>query len=135
MGHTASYGVALSVGLLGVFTFASSLGETPPAQLTAEGILREIVGHTIQFQNDANNQVQEYFATDGSIHGWSRKKGVYQSEWQIRFGNYLCLVAASPLESGCVRVVIQPRGKLEFHLDIGDTEGPFELLPGNPRKL
>jgi hypothetical protein len=133
MGHIALRSISLAVGLMGISTFVPSFGETPA--LTADGIGREIVGHTIQYQNDTKDQVQEFFAPDGSVHGWSRKQGVYRSDWQIRFGNYLCIVAASALESGCVRVVLRPHAQLEFHLDIGEIEGPFALLPGNPRNL
>ena len=133
MSPVVSRSGVLLAGLIGLSTHASSLAEVPP--LTAQDVIREIVGNTIQYQNDAKDQVQEFFAPDGSIHGWSRNHGAYRSDWQIRFGNYLCIVAASPTESGCVRVVILPHARLEFRLDIGETEGPFELLPGNPRHL
>jgi hypothetical protein len=123
------------VGVLGLTSIAAAASSDDVRPLSAQGILRQIVGHTIRYQNDAADEVEEFFAADGSIHGWSRKQGTYRSDWQIRFGHYLCIVSAAPLESGCVRAVVLPGGKVEFRLDIGEREGPFDLLQGNPRHL
>jgi hypothetical protein len=131
--NRALQSIAIGAVVMAIPTFVTAYGETLP--LTAEGVIQEIVGNTIQYQNDEKDQVQEFFAPDGTIHGWSRKAGKYRSQWQIRFGNYLCIVAGSALESGCVRVLVLPRAQVEFKLDIGETEGPFELLHGNPRNL
>jgi len=103
--------------------------------LSAQQILSQVVGNTIVYQDDAKDRVEEYLASDGSVHGRSRAHGSYVSEWQIRFGHYLCLVTGDPKTSGCVQVVIRDGSKIEFHLDIGETEGPFTFLPGNPSHL
>jgi hypothetical protein len=106
-----------------------------PQTLSATRILTQVVGNTIVFQDDSKDRVEEYLAPDGSVHGKSRVHGSYTSEWQIRFGHYLCLVSADPLQSGCVQVKIEPGAKVEFLLDVGETEGPFALVAGNPGKL
>lgn len=103
--------------------------------LSASQILQQVVGHTIEFQNDKTDQVYQYLAADGSVHGWLRVSGTSRSEWQIRFGHYLCLVSADPMDSGCVRVRLLPHSRVEFQLDIGEKEGPFRLIRGNPRHL
>lgn len=113
----------------------TSAANDAPELLDARQILSRVVGHTIVFQNDSNDRVEEYLSEDGTAHGRSRTKGVFEAEWQIRFGHYLCLVSNDPKDSGCVRVSLQGPSKITFHLDIGETEGPFTILPGNPSKL
>jgi hypothetical protein len=107
----------------------------PELLLDAPRILSQVVGHTIVFQDDAHDRVEEYLSEDGTVRGRSRTNGLYETEWQIRFGHYLCLVSSDPMQSGCVQVSLQPSSKITFYLDIGETEGPFAILPGNPGRL
>jgi hypothetical protein len=113
----------------------TSAADTAPELLNAREILSQVVDHTIVFRDDANDRVEEYLSEDGTVRGRSRTKGSFEAEWQIRFGHYLCLVSSDPKERGCVQVSLQPSSKITFHLDIGETEGPFIILAGNPSKL
>jgi hypothetical protein len=113
----------------------TSAADTIPELLNAQQILSQVVGHTIVFRDDANDRVEGYLAEDGTVRGHSRKNGSFETEWQIRFGHYLCLVSSDPKESGCVQVSLHPSSKITFYLDIGETEGPFMILSGNPSKL
>lgn len=108
--------------------------DAAPKLLDAHQILSRVVGHTIVFRDDASDRVEVYLSEDGSAPGRSRTKGAFASEWQIRFGHYLCLVSKDPKQSGCIQISLQP-SKITFHLDTGETEGPFTILPGNPGKL
>jgi hypothetical protein len=125
--------VSLMYGVVGSAAATLAPDVVPP--LTASEVLSEIIDHTIRYQNDAADEVEEYFSPDGSVHGRSRTHGAYRSDWQLRFGHYLCIVATKPTDSGCVRVAVRPDGRVEFRLDIGEMEGPFELRRGNPDKL
>jgi hypothetical protein len=98
--------------------------------LSAEAIMGRVIGHTIEFQNDDKDAVRMYFDPNGSAYGTSRRDGVFVQEWQIRFGNFLCIVGDNPMESGCVQVVLPAEGKIEFHRRDDVIEGPFALLPG-----
>ncbi len=113
----------------------TTIASTAPELLDAQQILSQVIGHTIVFQDDDKDRVEEYLAEDGVAHGRSRTQGPFEMEWQIRFGHYLCLVSNDPQQSGCVRVSLQPPSKITFHLDVGETEGPFIILPNNPSKL
>jgi|SRR5579872_178152 len=114
---------------------ASGAAENSAGALNAQEILSQVIGNTIVYEDDANDRVEEYLAKDGAVHGKSRKHGSYVTEWQIRFGHYLCLVSKDPTQSGCVQVLVHGGSKIEFRLDIGETEGPFALLAGNPSHL
>ena len=113
----------------------ASAADAAPKLLDAHQILSRVVGNTIVFRDDASDRVEVYLSEDGSARGRSRTKGSFESEWQIRFGHYLCLVSSSPKNSGCIQISLQPSSKITFHLDTGETEGPFTLLSGNASKL
>lgn len=109
--------------------------EKPAKSLTAVDIVTRVVGNTIVYQGNAEDRVEEYLAADGAVHGRSGVHGTYESEWQIRFGHYLCLVNKDSMQSGCVQVALGPGNKITFRLDIGEVEGPFTLVSGNPDRL
>ena len=127
---------------------AKSAGDADDGTLSHKQLLQQVVGNTIRFQGP-DFEVFEYLSPErvtlgvsttggryrkGDALGFSTKTGPFRALWRIIRGNLLCLENDDPMQSGCVAVVLEP-GKIEFHRLDGIVEGPFELLPGNPRKL
>ena len=126
---------AVGFALLG-FAFPAFSTESSPhnAALSTSELISMVVGNTIRYQNDSKDVVNEFLSPDGTIHGSSKKGGKYTNAWEIRFGNYLGIIGHDATDSGCVRVLIAG-DKISFRLDIGETEGPFELRLGNVENL
>ena len=101
--------------------------------LDGKGLLKRVVGNTIHFQSPAED-VYEFLAADGSIHGESSLHGRYLARWRLFDEDSLCFQHDDPMASGCVAVLLKG-AQLEFHRRDGVIEGPFDMLPGNPRKL
>ena len=101
--------------------------------LTHQQLVEQVVGNTIRFQGP-DFEVFEYLGPGGVTLGFSTKTGPFRARWRIIRGSLLCLETDDPMQSGCVTVVLEP-GRIEFHRLDGVVEGPFDLLPGNPRKL
>lgn len=123
-----SLGCVVAGLLLGGAITQAADGAKP---LDAAGIAVRVVGHTIVYQDDASDRVEAYLADDGTIRGHSRSHGNFDGNWLIRFGHYLCLTSQDPTQGGCVQVILRQQSKVEFLLDVGETEGPFALLPGS----
>lgn len=119
-------------------TAATALVVTGAAHSADQLLMRaefsqRVVGNTVHYQS-LNDDVFEYFAADGSIHGESAERGLYSASWRYGGDNGLCFKKDDPLQSGCVGVVLH-RGQVSYHRRGGVIEGPYDLLPGNPRKL
>jgi hypothetical protein len=101
--------------------------------LDGKGLLKRVVGNTIHF-HAPNEDVYEFLAPDGSIHGESSLHGKYLARWRLFEKDSLCFQHDDPMASGCVAVLLNGT-QLEFHRRDGVVEGPFDMLPGNPRML
>lgn len=116
--------------------------------LSHKQLVEQVTGNTIHFRGP-DFEVFEYLSPDGvtlglstdagryrkgDILGFSTKTGPYRARWRIIRGDLLCLEHDDPMQSGCVKVSLE-QGQIEFHRLDGVVEGPFEFLPGNPRKL
>jgi hypothetical protein len=101
--------------------------------LDGHGLVHRLVGNTIHFHAQSED-VFEFLAADGSIHGESSVHGKYLARWRLYEQDSFCFQHDDPMASGCVAVVLNGRN-VTFHRRDGVVEGPFELLPGNPRKL
>jgi hypothetical protein len=97
------------------------------------GLLTHVAGSTIHYHAPSED-VYEYLAADGQIHGESSVHGKYLARWRLFEGDSICFEHDDPMSSGCVRVVLHG-GAIEYHRRDGVVEGPFEMLPGNPRGL
>lgn len=112
-------------------------GAKPTANgLSMTEIASQIVGNSIEFQNDDKDVIREYYDPNGEVRGTSKVNGNYKAVWQIRFGKYFCWHSETIAEeNGCVQVVVKDPETVELHLDIGEIEGPYKLIKGNPFKL
>ena len=104
-----------------------------PHMLGRDELLARIVGNTIHY-HAPNEDVFEFLGVDGRIHGESTAHGKYLARWRLYENDAICFEHDDPMASGCVAVVL--RGSMvEYHRRDGIVEGPFEMLPGNPRHL
>ena len=101
--------------------------------LSRPDILQRVVGNTIRFQG-GSEQVYEYLDPAGEIRAESTVHGKFSARWRFLDERTLCFESADPMASGCVGVELEG-SKITFVRRDGVIEGPFELLPGNPRKL
>lgn len=104
-----------------------------PKILDVTELKRQIIGSTIHYAS-ADDDVFEYYNADGTTHGISKKGGTYSAKWTIRDDGTMCFISDDPKASGCAFVVSQPDKVTFFRYD-EIVEGPFDLLPGNPKKL
>lgn len=98
-----------------------------------DALLKRLVGNTVHFQAPSED-VYEFLAPDGTIHGESSLHGTYRARWRFFEMDSFCFQHDDPFASGCVAVSLEA-GRITFYRRDGVIEGPFELLPGNPRKL
>lgn len=101
--------------------------------LDGKGLVHRLVGNTIHFHAQSED-VFEFLAEDGSVHGESSVHGKYLARWRLYEQDSFCFQHDDPMASGCVAVALAG-GQVTFYRRDGVVEGPFELLPGNPRKL
>lgn len=102
-------------------------------ELDRTALLHQVVGNTIHFQGQGA-EVFEFLASAGEIRGESSVHGKYRARWRLLDDRTLCFESADPMASGCVGIELDG-SKITFVRRDGVIEGPFELLPGNPRKL
>ena len=121
--------------ILAASSLLATLGIMPlhAAELDRAGLLSRVVGSTIHFKG-ASEDVYEYLDPHGEIRGESSVHGKFSARWRLLDDRTICFESADPMQSGCVSVEIRP-GEIEFHRRDGLLEGPFEHLPGNPKKL
>jgi hypothetical protein len=112
---------------------ASVTSAFQPKSLTAQELHHAMVGNTVHYASP-DDDVFEYYNPDGTIHGISKKNGTYSANWKIRPDGTFCEVSSDPKSSGCAFVVSQP-GKITYFRYDEITEGPFDVLPGNPKQL
>lgn len=118
--------------LLSAAAIAPAASEMQP-MLDQAGLLARVVGNTIYYHSPSED-VYEFLAQDGSIHGQSSVHGRYTARWRFYQRDSICFQHEDPMASGCVAVVL--RGlRIEYHRRDGVVEGPFDMLPGNPHKL
>jgi len=101
--------------------------------LNGAAIVKRVVGNTVHFHAPSED-VYEFLASDGTIHGESSVHGKYQARWRLYEMDSLCFQHDDPMASGCVAVSLKG-GQMTLYRRDGVVEGPFELLPGNPRNL
>lgn len=123
---------------LALVVLAASAGAATPRMpradtLDHDGLLQRVAGSTIHYRAPSED-VYEYLASDGSIHGESSVHGLYQARWRLFEGDSICFEHDDPMASGCVRVKLNG-SMLEYHRRDGVVEGPFEILAGNPLGL
>ena len=116
------------LGLLGTHT-----GIAIGAELTRAELATQVVGNTVQYRGEGED-VFEFLAPDGVIHGLSTVHGRYLARWRLFEDDAICFEHDDPMASGCVSVVLRD-GLIEYHRRDGVVEGPFPFLKGNPRKL
>ena len=92
-----------------------------------------VVGNTVHY-HAPDQDVYEYLAPDGTIHGESTVHGKYAARWRYFRDDGICFEHADPFQSGCVAVKLNDAQIVYYRYD-GAIEGPFEFLPGNPRGL
>lgn len=114
-------------------TAAVAAASAMPPMLDGAGLLTQVVGNTIHFHSPSED-VYEFLAPDGRIHGESSVHGRFIARWRLYEQDSLCFQHEDPMASGCVDVALRGQ-RVEFHRRDGVVEGPFEMLPGNPRKL
>ena len=120
--------------LLGIWTLAAmSMTAADGKELDRAGLLHRVAGNTIHFQG-AGEDVFEFLASAGEIRAESSVHGKFSARWRLLDDRTLCFESADPMASGCVSVELEG-SKITFVRRDGVIEGPFELLPGNPRKL
>ena len=126
---------AISVSLILACVSAAGLHAAATADLALDraGLLHRVVGNTIHYQAPSE-EVFEYLAPDGRIHGESSVHGKYSAHWRFYESDAICFEHEDPMASGCVAVVLRGQ-QIEYHRRDGVIEGPFEMLAGNPRKL
>jgi hypothetical protein len=111
----------------------TTAGHAADALLMHSELAARVVGNTIHYQG-FNEDLYEYLAPDGNIHGESTERGLYQARWRFFENDGICFVHDDPFQSGCVRLTLR-KGQVRYQRPDGAIEGPFDLLPGNPRKL
>ena len=112
---------------------ATQTAGASPQMLDDRALLALVVGNTIHY-HAPDEDIFEFLAADGRIHGESTVHGKYLARWRLYQGDAICFEHDDPMASGCVAVVL--RGNMmEYHRRDGVVEGPFEMLPGNPRNL
>src|SRR5215831_14746585 len=94
--------------------------------LDGEALLSRVAGNTIHY-HAGSEDIFEYLASDGSIHGESTVHGKYAARWRLYEGDSICFEHADPMASGCVRVKLQG-SQIEYLRRDDVVEGPFELL-------
>jgi hypothetical protein len=104
-----------------------------PHTLDGPALLARVVGNTIHY-HAPDEDIFEFLAADGRIHGESTVHGKYGARWRLYEGDAICFEHDDPMASGCVAVVLRA-SMVEYHRRDGVVEGPFEMLPGNPRNL
>ena len=101
--------------------------------LDGSALLQRVVGNTLHFHAPSED-VYEYLAPDGTIHGESTVHGKYLARWRLFEMDLLCFQHDDPMASGCVAVSLAGM-RITLHRRDGIVEGPFELMPENPRNL
>jgi hypothetical protein len=123
------------------FIFLLALLSAAASQTTAasertlgrDALLARIVGNTIHYHGP-NEDIFEFLSADGRIHGESTVHGKYQAHWRLFENDAICFEHDDPMASGCVAVILRG-SQVEYHRRDGVVEGPFDMLPGNPRQL
>ena len=124
-------GYLLLATVLAATAMQSSAASAP--LLDRDELLARIVGNTIHY-HAPHEDIFEFLDPDGRIHGESTVHGKYLARWRFYEDDAICFQHDDPMASGCVAVVL--RGStVEYHRRDGVVEGPFEMLPGNPRHL
>ena len=123
---------------LALLALAASAGAAAPHpshtdMLDHDGLIKRVAGSTIHYQAPSED-IYEYLALDGSIHGESSVHGKYLARWRLFERDSICFEHDDPMASGCVRVKLSAN-MIEYHRRDGVVEGPFEILVGNPRSL
>jgi hypothetical protein len=120
--------------MVGLFMLAVvTVNDAGASELDRTGLLNRVVGNTLHFAS-AGEQVFEFLDPSGEIRGESSAHGKYSAHWRLLDDRTMCFESADPMASGCVGVELKGRS-LTFIRRDGVIEGPFELLPGNPRSL
>jgi hypothetical protein len=104
-----------------------------PTVLTPATLKTNLVGNTVHYVEDGDD-VYEYYNPNGTIYGDSKKYGKYTAKWTIRDDGTFCFFYDDPESSGCVFVVRQPT-KITYFRYLEDTEGPYDFINGNPKKM
>jgi len=125
-------GLMVATGATGALAATADSAFTPKV-LNKADLTSTIVGSTVHYPS-ADDDVYEYYAPDGRVLGISSKGGRYSANWKIRDDGTFCVINSDPKASGCAFVVVQPGKITYFRYDLV-TEGPFDLLPGNPKQL
>ena len=112
---------------------AMAMNGAGAGELDRAGLLHRVVGNTLHFAS-AGEQVFEFLDPSGEIRGESSAHGKYSAHWRLLDDRTMCFESADPMASGCVGVELKGRNITFIRRD-GVVEGPFELLPGNPRSL
>jgi hypothetical protein len=118
--------------MVGLFMLAA-VTSAGAGELDRSGLLNRVVGNTLHFAS-AGEQVFEFLDPSGEIRAESSAHGKYSARWRLLDDRTMCFESADPMASGCVGVELNGRS-LTFIRRDGVVEGPFELLPGNPRSL
>ena len=103
------------------------------ADLSRAELATQVVGNTIHYHSQSED-VFEFLAPNGVIRGDSSVRGAYTARWRLYGDDAICFEHDDPMASGCVSVALR-KNLIEYHRRDGVIEGPFPLLPGNPRNL
>ena len=68
--------------------------------LDGSALLQRVVGNTLHFHAPSED-VYEYLAPDGTIHGESTVHGKYLARWRLFEMDLLCFQHDDPMASGC----------------------------------
>jgi hypothetical protein len=123
----------IAVGATAGLGWLVAHADTTRTQLTRDELTAFVVGNTIHYPG-GDDDVFEFLAPDGVIHGLSASHGTYRARWRLYENDSICFEHEDPMASGCVSVVLRD-GTIEYHRRDGIVEGPFPFLKGNPRKL
>jgi hypothetical protein len=121
----------LALASVAVAWMPSASADAPTLDQAA--LRQRVVGNTIRYQG-SGEVIHEYLAPDGSIHGESSVHGKYLARWRLHESDLICFQHDDPMQSGCVAVVLKGTN-IEYHRRDGVIEGPFVMLPGNPKRL
>ena len=97
------------------------------------GLLHRVVGNTIHYTN-SGARVFEFLDPAGDIRGESSQDGKFSACWWLLDERTMCFESADPMSGGCLGIELVGDRIALIRRD-GVNEGPFELLPGNPRGL
>jgi len=120
--------------MVGLFMFAAmAMSAAGAGELDRAALLHRVVGNTLHFAG-AGEHVFEFLDRSGEIRGASSAHGKISAHWRLLDDHTMCFESADPMASGCVAVELRGHNITFIRRD-GVVEGPFELLPGNPRGL